>query len=412
MPADGNTIVDAPVRLNRHPDGSKDRPFWRKDSETLSRVLADMALHIRYNTRAHRVEWREERQTDSDAWEAATDRALADLRERIGRQYYVSAGEGQPAKPLKWGRDAFHDTMNALLHHREVDPFAEWLRDLPAWDGNRRLDKMLLQFGAPDDGLTRWASRYLYLGPVQRTLDPGCKIDEIPVLIGDQGIGKSTFVAAGLPPEHPEWFGDGLSWSDRIREQVESTLGRVIVEVSEMAGRRKAEIEHLKAFISRRDDGHVRLAYARNPESMPRRFVLVCTTNNPNDLPNDPSGNRRLVPILLTKGLDVERAMNASRLREQLWAEAMRLYHSGQVANLPRELQGLAAERAERHRDRDDLLEDAIEQLPPGTYKVRQIMDLLGDVAKGIHPRRMADALRNAGWKQHRLKTARLWEKG
>ena len=309
-----------------------DRPFWRRDSETLSRCLADQGLGLRYNLRSHRMEWRGVRLTDAHTWSPITDRSLAAVREGIARQYFVQTKEGP--KPLSWGRDSFSDTLNALAFHREIDSFVEWLEALPPWDGAERLSSLLpCLFGAPDDELSAWAGRYLFVGGVQRTYEPGCKLDQIPVLIGEQGIGKSAFARAAVPPDMPKMFSDGIRWDMREREQVEATLGRVVCEISEMAGRSKAEIEHVKSFISRQDDGHVRLVWHRSTEHLPRRFVLIGTTNNPNDLPNDPSGNRRFVPVELRHGADVESYMDEHR--EQLWAEAMVMYREGQNATLP-----------------------------------------------------------------------------
>ena len=412
---DRPTVADQPetgkpIPFDRHPDGSKEKPFHRKDSETLSLCLANMALDVRYNLRSHRMEWRGVRLTDPYTWSPVTDRSLANIREGIARQYFVQTKEGPRA--LYWRRDSFSDTLNALAFYREVDPFEEWLEAGPKWDGQERLPGLLTElFGAPDDALSTWAGRYLFVGGVQRTYEPGCKLDEIPVLIGEQGIGKSAFARAAVPPDMPEMFSDGIRWDMREREQVEATLGRVVCEISEMAGRSKAEIEHVKSFISRQDDGHVRLVWHRSTEHLPRRFVLIGTTNNPNDLPNDPSGNRRFVPVTLTHGSAVEAYMDATR--EQLWAEAMIAYHrEGQGAALPRWLHDMQRDRAEEHRDRDDLIEDAVAGLPGlGRFRLGEIVAQLGAAANGVTQFRIARALRNAGWVQIRTKSGRFWEK-
>ena len=404
---DGGTVNGKSAGIE--PEGSRDNPFNRKNSETLSRCLADLVLGVRYNVRSQRAEWRGERLTQPDRWEAVTDRSLAHLRETIARQYYVRTKEG--SRPLHWGRETFHDTLNALLFDREVDPFEEWLESLPPWDGEERLPILLRGlFGAPDDALSAWAGRYLCLAGVQRTYEPGCKLDQIPVLIGRQGIGKSAFCRGILPPDTPELFTDGLRWDMREREQVYVTLGRVIVEVSEMAGRRRAEIEQVKSFITRQDDSHVRLVWRHFTEHLPRRFAMIATTNSENDLPNDPSGNRRFVPIPLRHGSNIEDYLGM--VREQLWAEAMVAYHDhGQRANLPRWLHDAQRERAEHHRDRDDLIEDAIATLPAaGRYRLAEIIDKLGDAARGVTQNRIARALRNAGWEQVRgAQGVRYW---
>ena len=60
----------------------------------------------------------------------------------------------------------------------------------------------------------------------------------------------------------------------------EALQGRVIVEASELAGLNRAEIEALKAFLTRQDDGGVRLSWRRNPNPMPRRAIIIGTTND------------------------------------------------------------------------------------------------------------------------------------
>ena len=200
----------------------------------------------------------------------------------------------------------------------------------------------------------------------------------------------------------PGLHGDGLVWDARSKEQVESVLGRAIVEVSEMSGRRRAEIEHIKSFITRQDDGHVRLSYATNPEPLPRRFILVGTTNNESDLPNDPSGNRRFVPIPAASNRVGSIEDHLDGCRAQLWAEGMALYAAGERANLPRDLHSAQRERAEVHRDRDDVLEDAVVDLPDGgPYRLAQVIEdawrgrqrrVATPRRTGAHQRRMDDA--------------------
>ena len=390
------------------PDGSKDNPFHRRDSEALEVVLTALFMDVRFNVRNRRTEWKGLTIRDEDDWVSISDRKLASMREQIARQFYVHTKDGP--KPLAWGREAFHDTLNALLQYRERDPFLDYLEGLPEWDGFARLEGTLCNmFKAAWSPLAEWASQFIFLGAVQRTYEPGCKEDEVPVLIGDQGIGKSALLREAVPPDIPDLHGDGLRWDAPSKEQVEAVLGRAIVEVSEMGGRRRADIEHIKSFVTRQNDGHVRLAYARSPESLPRRFVLVATTNDDSDLPNDPTGNRRFVPIVLRDGVNVEAWM--AEVREQLWAEALHMYRAGRRANLPRELFDAQRTRAELHRDRDDLIEDAIANNLPeeGRYRLAHIMEMLGDAARGMPQQRVTRALRNAGWRSVRTKAERLW---
>ena len=132
-----------------------------------------------------------------------------------------------------------------------------------------------------------------------------------------------------------------------------------------MAGSTRADLESLKAFLSRQDDGATRLSYRRDPESTPRRCILAGTANPAHCLPNDPTGLRRFIPLELgPEQTAVEPYLETNRT--QLWAEALHRHRAGAEARLPRELKGAAATAAENHRNRDVLIEDAIENLQPG----------------------------------------------
>ena len=318
--------------------------FKRKDAGALEGALAELGIEIRYNVRAMRAEYK----TGAEKWVKSTDRKQADLRQEIAERFsYVSQ---QGIRALRFSKEGYGEHLNALLYHREVDPFRDWLEALPAWDGNKRLAKLLPDcLGAADGPLTRWAGFYLCLGSVQRAYDPGCLLREIPILIGPQGIGKSRLLRSLLPPDQPDWFSDSLCVSEPSQKRLEAILGRVVCELSELTGFRRAELESLKAFISRCDDGATRLAYRRDPETALRRFILVGTSNDTECLPNDPSGNSRYVPIQCGEGSHVEPYLDAHR--EQLWAEGLAHYRGeGKLrANLPRRLMELQGQQMANH---------------------------------------------------------------
>ena len=393
--------------------GSFHDPFPRKDATTLSTILADAKIDFRWNLRAQIIECREPGVTaEKGAWSAVNDRFMSRVRDDISRTYYVMTERGP--RSLYYGRERWDDALNALLYWRQVDPFLDWLESLPAWNGSPVIESILSSlFKAPYDELSRWAGRYLFIGACQRAYEPGVKLDEIPVLIGPQGIGKSAFLRSMLPPEMADLFSDGLRFDAFPEKQLDAVRGRVIVEVSEMAGRSRADIETMKAFVVRQNDGHVRRPYARHTESQPRRFVMCGTTNVLTDLPNDPSGNRRFVPIVLGAATaSIEDCMDA--IRETAWAEALHRYHAGETAQLPRDLMPVQAARAEEHRDRDDLIEDAISALPDTKLTLSEVIDMLPERLRTMSEHRIARALKNAGWSMSRVRSGekikRLWQ--
>lgn len=181
----------------------------------------------------------------------------------------------------------------------------------------------------------------------------------MPVIIGPGGIGKSTALRELFPPELQDLFTDGLNLSGDTKTRVEALQGRAVVELAEMAGARRADIESLKAFISRTDQGSVRLTWRHNPEPLPRRCIIVGTADRSDPLPPD-HNLRRFVPVSLIGG-DVGRLLAFMEAnRGQLWAEALRLYERGQDARLPDWLKDLQREATDAARP-TDAIQDGVE---------------------------------------------------
>ena len=179
----------------------------RRDKASLETALGVLGLQVRYNLRTKGHEWNE-----SAGWIPANDRLDDDLRERIAARFTI----GKNHVPALYARERWSTSLNAVLHGREVDPFRQWLESLSAWDGTERLSLWLGQaFMTPDDALSRWVSRYVFLGAVERAHKPGCKLDVMPVIVGPQGCGKldgacadvPARCAAGLVPGQPESCG-------------------------------------------------------------------------------------------------------------------------------------------------------------------------------------------------------------
>ena len=285
-------------------DGTKTYiPNNARTPRALALCLETLGVELQLNTRAKRYEYR-----IGGKWQVADDERDAWLRHEIAEKFSTKGG-ANAAMPLKFSADVFLDLRRALGNDLRRDPFRDWLEALPPWDGVSRIDGLLTNlFGAEDDPLARWASRYIGVGAIQRTYEPGCKLDEVPVLLGAQGVGKSAFARNWFSEDQHEWHGDAVDLGARPKEQAEQLAGKVVVELSEMTGIRKAELERLKSFISRQDDGQFRWAYARAPVPSPRMCVFIGTTNEAECLPNDPSGNRRFVVVELERGCDVEAA--------------------------------------------------------------------------------------------------------
>ena len=353
-----------------------------RNAKGLSEALERLEVSLRYNTRAHRAEM----QHNANGWQPFNDRIVAKLREVL-TECFVYLGprgkDGSPGEPraLKFGRDAWSDALNTILFSSEVDPFIEWVESLAPWDETERLDEWLPHVFTISERLplAKWAGRFMALGAIWRAYHPGLKMDEMPVLIGRGGLGKSTCVRSLLPADRGEWFSDGLNLAADSKIRAEALQGRVLAEVPEMQGSTRADMESLKAFLSRTDDGAVRLAYRRDPEQMLRRCVIVGTADRNEPLPND-QNLRRFVPVYLDDGAPYFIREYLDRNRTQLWAEALHLYRQGVEARLPDHLKGMQSEATDRARSRDTVIEDAVSEWTKGNDGFTT-----AEIAAGIH---------------------------
>ncbi len=378
-----------------------------KAARGLLEALERLGVGIRFNLRADKQEF-----DLGYGWAPPTDRSRERLREVVNARFATRNRNGDTVR-LNFGKDAFKNALHALLYGLEEDPFRTWLESLDRWDGKERLDGWLGQVFVINryQELGEWASRFMALGAVWRTYNPGCKLDELPVLIGAGGIGKSTAARWLLPPEHDEWFGE-LNVALDNKRRVEALQGRVIVELGDMAGASRAEREDLKSFITKVNDGTERLSYRADPEPLPRRCVFVGTSDAMTPLPDD-DNLRRWVPVTIDSGQPATVREYLDDHREQLWAEAIYLYRQGVPARLPDDLKPMQKEATGQARSRDQALDDAVQAWiardEPWGFTLSEAAEAIrmvdpGEAARltGRDSRRLAAALTTAGYRKER----------
>jgi Virulence-associated protein E len=207
-----------------------------------------------------------------------------------------------------------------LACRNQFSSLTTWL-DRLKWDGIGRIDDFFVDHWDCDrDDYSAACARVFFLSAVARAFKPGCQADVMVVLIGEQGLCKSTGMAALCPRE--EWFTDDLpDLSDR--KPAECLRGKWIVEFSEFNRINRASLESVKSFLTRRVDRY-RPPYDRIPKDFPRVCVFVGTTNDTRPLQD--TENRRFMPLICKSKADIQKIIDA---REQLWGEAVSRYRGG-----------------------------------------------------------------------------------
>lgn len=293
------------------------------------------------------------------------------------------------------------DAIRLLALENAFDPVREYLDGLK-WDGVSRIDTWLTVYlGAPDEPLTRAIGRAILIAGVRRVRKPGAKFDHAMILEGPQGSGKSTALKVLAGGEM--FFSDEIVVGQSYKEAQELLRGKWIVELPELVGLSKSDVKAVKQFITKTTD-RGRPAFARSVEELPRRCILIGTTNDADYL-QDPTGNRRFWPVVTGK-IDLA-ALKEDR--DQLWAEAAALEpEADDPITLPSSLWAAAA-AAQAERVAPDPWDDVLMLGLPGVVEEVNgelrvtTKDILDSVLKLGLPmvrdtRRLGERMRLLGW--------------
>jgi hypothetical protein len=254
------------------------------------------------------------RQTGLSDWRPLADADLVQLRINLGEFGFSSVSPTM-----------MRDAVTRVVKDNEMDSAVTWLlHRIPQWDGVARIDNLMATyFKTRDTAYTRALGVYTWTALVGRILEPGCKVDMVPVFVGQQGAGKSTGVMALVP--NVDWAAEA-SLSDKDADLCRKLRGKLIIELGELRGLRTKEAESIKAWITTPIDRWTP-KYVEFETSYPRRCLIIGTTNDDQFLA-DATGERRWLPVRIEGTVDVER-IKADR--DQLWAEALLRFKEGGI---------------------------------------------------------------------------------
>jgi putative DNA primase/helicase len=270
-----------------------------------------------------------------------------------------------------------HDVAFAkVADDRHFHPIRDYLAALPDWDGKKRVESLFIDYLKADDTeYVRTVTRKAFAAMVARIYRPGVKFDSVPVLDGEQGIGKSTIVKDLVSPEY---YSESLSLTDMDdKSGAEKLQGFWVVEIGELAGMKKADIEKVKAFLSTADDKY-RPSYGKTVESHPRQCVIIATVNGERGYLRDITGNRRFWIIKLHQQKQRKKWDFDKSFRDQFWAEAKAICESGEKLYLEGEILDVA-EAAQREAmevdERIGMVEEYLAILLPEDWETKDLYE-------------------------------------
>jgi len=274
-----------------------------------------------------------------DAGRYVTDADEAQL------SHYLEKFYGLPLSVAKQER-----ALASVFQQYKTHPVRKYLENL-YWDGSSRINTVFIDYlGAADTPYTRAVTRKILTAAVARVFCPGIKFDYALVLVGKQGVGKSTIIQR----LGGKWYSDTFTTVEG-KEAFEQLHGVWLMEMGELAGLRKAEVGTIKHFISKTIDRY-RVAYGKKITNFPRQCVFFGTTNNGEFLRNDANGNRKFWPVPVYQQSPTKDIFDDLIPDEvgQIWAEAVQLYRRGESLHLSADLEAEANQVQTNHTEQDE----------------------------------------------------------
>lgn len=272
-------------------------------------------------------------------------------------------------------REALSDALPTVARENAFHPIRDYLDSLK-WDGRERIDRVLVDYmGADDTAYTRAAARKWLIAAVSRIREPGCKFDNMIILVGPQGIGKSQFFSRLA--RWPDCFSDSVSRFDNTKDAMEQLTGKWILEIGELSGMRKTDVEHIKTFLSKQEDSY-RPPYGSLLETFPRQCIFAGTTNR-DDFLQDPTGNRRFWPVRVRTADRMWKELTQDTV-DQMWAEADAAFSLGENLFMSGETLHAAYEAQEQYTERGGkvgIAKEFLDRLLPEGWSKRSIQDKL-----------------------------------
>ncbi|MBO5203527.1 MAG: virulence-associated protein E [Clostridia bacterium] len=381
----GDTPKDEPLdwaeKLQRNSQG-----LVAKTSANFAVILSEDPLlkgRIKYDTFSHRLlgvpplPWgQREKATANFTW---VDEDDSGLRMYIEKVYGIRA------------ENMMSDAFNDCVARNSFNPVQDFLNGL-TWDGIPRLDTLFVDYlGAENTDYNKAVTRKAFVAAVSRAMIPGCKYDNMLILSGPQGIGKSTL----LDKMSYGWFNDSIRTFEG-KEASELLRGVWIAEIAELDAFRRSDVARIKQFLSIREDRY-REAYGHHVKTFPRSCVLFGTTNT-TDFLQDATGNRRFWPIDVGEHKPTKNVFTElDNEKEQIWAEAKARWQTGEAMYLADAMAEEAIKQQEEHMSInpwEGLIREFLEKQIPADWskwKLDRRLDYWAGATHGVNEIRLVN---------------------
>jgi len=244
---------------------------------------------------------------DSESWKLINDRIFNSILIELKRS----------------GIPCSSDLLNSLLNSDFIEthhPFKEYLSSLPPWDGEDHIGELAKLLKVDNETFWMISIRKWIVALVATVLDPKAINQQVIVLCGPQGIGKTTFILNMIPEELQEYIFTGTI-NPGNKDSIAMLAEMIVINLDEMDNMNRSDSGTLKSLITMRQVT-LRKAYGRFNETRPRIASFIGSVNDRQFL-NDPTGSRRFLVIDVLE-IDYLSKINIG----QVYQQGVHLYES------------------------------------------------------------------------------------
>lgn len=205
------------------------------------------------------------------------------------------------------------------------NPIKEYLDNLPSWDGKNHVANLFSRIPGINSEQLAWCSTWMR-SMVAHWQNPNLlhANETVPILIGEQGCGKSTFANRLLPEHLREYFLDHINFGNKFDRDMALT-NNLLVNIDEFDRLGQSQQAHLKQTLSK-NKVNGRPIFGKSQDDRSRFASFIATTNNEQPL-CDPTGSRRYICLHIPTGAFIE---NESPINyEQLYAQLVQELNDG-----------------------------------------------------------------------------------
>ncbi len=355
-----------------------------------------------------------------------SDDHVLQLRAEIARKFKFNHGKN--LSEAEFSSVMMRDAVESMALDNQKNVMEEYIKSIHEEmgpSGDLYHERCLIDcFGVEDNNYNRVVGRYLYLGAIERMLNPGCKMDYIPILKGAGGIGKSIFVGNLLPSDfelRSEFINNNFNFHEQYRSLVMSISGKMFVENNELMGMKKAELEKLKSFITSSTDTYDK-KFDKYTSVSPRTTMIIGTTDAEFPIMDDEWDNRRFVIVEIGSNKEdcqYETITDNQRIKQCISDAYDEYLNGGRAYDKMKLISEKQATINQKNAYRDDITFEIIEkfssQIDPKTrMKISEINKKLFDEHQGystMSAKRLGSYLKKCGWEKKHTAKGNIWVK-